>query len=357
VIRTVAGAGEPQAVKDQCDYVCQGGATDVDRINAAMADVGQETIGKGTNGGTVLLRGRSFDQAGPLLLQTQVALLAAEPSQGTGLHAVTSANWTGEECGMLQLATLNTQYATVKGLTFYGHGKNTSGLFIDVGTAQEWDAQINVVDVKIEGVGQDGVYMKNESGGRLRGSDLTRITVIDAGLYGFRINCPDITVLQCESGSSGSHGFYLPHSNGKYALCKSWYSQGNGFEVTGGRDNSFASCEAQDNKGHGWNLQSARSGLGACSADSNGKSGNPGTVTGSGFRVAGNGTSMGGCTASEKNEGGRTTATGSSYGWQEYGVLIAGSPAGCVLGVTGSGNRSGMLSGTATGSVVNVAGY
>src|SRR5262245_13280566 len=96
--------------------------------------------------------------------------------------------------------------------------------------------------------------------------------------YGFR-GSYDHKYVNCESGHSGLHGWYIANTSVRLGLCKSWYSgnidsaQGAGFYVTGVASSGtvvLTGCEAQDNKGSGFHITGSNGvALGACVADSN----------------------------------------------------------------------------------------
>jgi hypothetical protein len=341
--RTVAASSESQAVKDSCDYVCDGTDDEV-QINQAIDALSANTIGRGTQGGTVILIGRLFSIASPILIQTQVRLTSLYGKYATVVQN-TSANNPGTSGGMIELFSLGTQYTQIDNLTLSGQGVSCNGIYQVVGTAFEWDAFHTVEDLYIFNVGGDGLHVAQgaENLPRNRGNMYSRIRIIEAGRYGVHSGCPDSFYIQVDTGSSGSHGFNAAHANNRYVNCKAWYSDGDGFRYTVGRDNQTTGCESQDNQGHGFYVSSPRNSFSACCADSNGYTG-----TGDGFFVIGNGTSIAACTASEKGE---HTAS------QRYGIQFSGTPK-VLVNLTTSGNTTGASTGaTAAGSVVNVVNY
>mgnify|MGYP000872391821 FL=1 len=259
---------------------------------------------------------------------------------------------------MVQLFTTNVQYVTVDNLILNGQGRQTCGLYINVGAGQEYDSYLKFHDLYIwncggtSGIG-DGISMQNNSGGRLRGNHLSHIRVINAGRYGCYVNGPDSFYDAIDCGSSGNHGFNITHANNRFVNCKSWFSDGAGFYTsTASRDNQFSACEAQDNLRHGYEIQGARNSFSSCCADSNSFDGSGSTaITGRtfhGFYVNGNYTNVHG-TASDKNEGGRGAR-------QVYGVYI-NTGITCLVNVMTTGNFTGALSdNSAATRVVNVIG-
>jgi len=329
-------------------YICDGTADEVQINNAIAAAAASNTIGRGTNGGIVVLVGRRFTIAGPILMKTQVRLTSMYGEMATQVRCHSSYA-PGSGSGMIELDTTDVQYVEVDNLTLDGQGYSVCGLFINEGTGQEYDAYHKFHNLYIWNVGQDGISMQNNSGGRLRGCQLWSIRVINAGRYGCYVNGPDSFYTNIDIGSSGSHGFYIAHANNRFFGCKSWYSDGSGYYfTTSSRDNQLTACESQDNQFHGYHIQGARNSFAACCADSNSYDGSSGTITGRsyhGFYVAGNYTNVHG-TASDKNEGGRGAR-------QVYGVQVAAGVT-CICNVTTTGNYTGSLSnsGTMSGFVV-----
>lgn len=344
--KTVAGSGESAEVKAAADYVCDG-TDDHVQINAALAAVGAETIGRGSNGGKVILVGRSFSIGGAIKGQTQTRLTSAYGQFGTRILAQASLA-PGAAGGMIELATENTQYFQVDNLWLDGAGRSVAGLYWAVGTGQEYDSYCVAKDLYIWNVGQAGLRIRNLSGGRTRGNHFSGIRIINAGTYGVWSESPDSFYERIDSGSAGSHGFYAAHANNRYVNCKAWFSDGHGFYVVTGRDNQFSACESQDNEQHGWYIGSARNVLSACIADSNSHGGGAGNYDG--FFVAGAGTVLQG-QANDKNEGSRGLQQG-------YGVRLSGSPKGVNIQVATGAHVHGALTGAAgSGSTVNVGSH
>ena len=348
-LKVVAGSGESQAVKDLADYVCDGTADEV-QINAAMAAL-TPSLGSisgttsGTVGGVVLLLGRTFTIAGPILQRHYTTLRGAYGASGTWLRA--SGYAPGVSNGFIELADGFQQYTVVEDLSIHGGSASVSGIYHNMSTGYEWDGNHIARRMIIRDVGQDGIHVDNDSGGRLRNNHYSDLNIINVGRYGLNIDCPDSFWHQIHILSSGSHGVYLNHANHRLTSVKSCFSDGDGFHCTNaGRDNQFTSCESQDNEGHGFYFNQKRVSGSGLVADSN--SYGAGLVNSDGFHFTAN---ANGCnvsgTASDKNEGGR------GY-WQRYGVNLVGSPK-VIVNVTAVDNVSGALNGTGgTGSSVNV---
>lgn len=348
----VAANDETTEVKAAADYVCDG-TSDQTEINAALAAVGSETLSKGGNGGVVYLVGRRFNVDGPVLVPSQTTLAGAYGKQGTWIYQ-SGAYAPGAAGGLIECATVDTQYIEVRDLGLHGNNASVCGVYLYTATGQEFDSFHVVKDLYIWNVGQHGLRVQNGSGGRLRGNHFSEIRIINPGVHGVYSQCPDSFYERIDVGSAGSHGFNCEHSNNRYVNCKAWYSDGSGFYITTGRDNQFSACEAQDNQFHGFHIGSPRNTLTSCCADSNSYDGSPsGSMTGDnlydGFYIAGRGTNLHG-SASDKNESSRGVR-------QRYGVNLSGSPVGVIVNVTATSNHATAVQGGAggAGSVVNVA--
>lgn len=351
---TVASSNESASVKATADYVCDGTADEV-QINAALASVGSESVtgaAKGANGGMVILVGRKFTISGPVLLQSQTELVGAYGKSGTWIYCAGSYA-PGSAGGIIELATLNTQYTVVRDVGLHGNSVNVCGIRHEMGVGQEYDGYHVAKDIYIWNVGSHGVYALNQLGGRLRGNMYSDMRIINAGGYGVYSKCPDSFYQLIDVGSAGSniggaagHGFYCGHSNNRYVNCKAWFSDGTGFHIAGGRDNMLSGCESQDNELHGYYVSSARSSLSSCVADSNSHTGSGVSGNGDGFHVIGEGTNIHG-TATDKNESNRGRQ-------QRYGVNIIGTPR-VIINVSTFGNATASRNGAGHAtSVLNI---
>lgn len=340
----VAADDAPANVKSVADFVCDNASDDV-QINAALASVGAETIGHGTNGGVVLLVGRRFTITAPILMRTQTTLRGAYGKNGTKIFAAAPIP-TGETAAMIQLATTNTQYVEVSDLALHGMGLAVCGIYLNTGAGQEWDSFHVLKNLYIYRTGESGIRL--DSGTRNRANQICEVRIIDAGKAGVYVNSSDNFFDRVDVGSAGQDGFFVPATNNRFVNCKAWYCDRHGFNLAApGRDNQLSGCEAQDNQEHGFAIVSSRNTLSACCADSNGYGSTAGG--GDGFNVQGNGTNLQG-TASDKNEGNRGRH-------QRYGVNIA-TKVKVLVNVTAWQNKTAALAGTATaGSIVNVVSY
>lgn len=349
-MKIVAGSGESAEVQDIADYVCDGTADEV-QINAAIAALTPSvgTIGGtsgGTMGGLVLLVGREFDIAGPILLRHYITLRGGYGSEGTWIRATGYAP--GVNNGFIELYDTNQQYTTIEELGLDGDNASVSGIYLNNGNAYEWDANHKARRLFIRDMGQDGIHVDNNSGGRLRNSHFSEINIVNVGRYGLNIDAPDGFWHQIHILSSGSHGVYLNHANHRLTAVKSCFSDGDGFHCTNaGRDNQLVACEAQDNENHGFYFNQKRvSGAGLVADSNSWQSPNLSVADGFHFTSNANGCNVSG-TASDKNESGR------GY-WQRYGVNLVGTPK-VIVNVTAVDNVSGALNGAGgSGSVVNV---
>lgn len=363
----VAANDAPAAVKSVADFVCDGSADEVE-INAAIALASNDSISLGGQGGSVLLWGKQFVVASAIKIRSQVTL------SGLGQWATTlrpgATFTTGENSGVIELYSANTQYTTVQNVAIHGNtasGARTSGIYYQQGAGTEWDASHRLLNMYIYATAWHGIYFTyTGSSARNRAFYVQNVRVIDAGTTlnatanGLKINAVDSFFIGVDVGSSASHGFLISGANNRFVSCKSWFSgssasadhQGSGFYVTGAQRNQFSACEAQDNYGDGFYLGGGNNTLSACFADSNGynRGGGAGAGvgwTGSGFYVAGYVALQG--IALDKNEGGRGL-------YQQYGVKVAYTGIKGIIDVVTDVNGIAPLGGAVmmTGSVVNV---
>jgi hypothetical protein len=310
----VAGSGETQAVKDGCHYVCDGTADEV-QINAALVDASGDTLGLGSNGGAVVLVGRKFNIAGPVLVKSQTELRGAYGAVGTFI--VPAASYLpGATGGLVEMFSTDTSYIHVHGLAFDDDGTayDGNGVYFEGDTGQSEDMFIKVSDLFINDMGASGMVFSNVSGGRLRGCMADRVRVLHSGSHGVVIDCPDIFMHMVDVGDSVGDGFFMDTANAQLSNCKSWFSDGHGYNmISGGRDIQMSSCTAQDNALDGFRIDSRRVTIGAGIADSNGR----GTNNGSGFFVGATGFNIQG-TAFDKREFGPPSH-------QQYGVQFEAS--------------------------------
>lgn len=352
----VAGHSEPADVKAAAHYVCDNTADQVE-INQAINQIASLSVmgnAKGTNGGTVLLVGREFTITGPVLVQSQTTLKGAYGKDGTWLRCHSSYA-PGANGGMIELAHLDTQYTTIRDLGLRVDGVNVCGIRLQMGAGQEYDGYHTVTEVHMWHPGSHGLYVLNNSGGRMRGCHFSFIRILDPDGYGVYTMAPDSFYSHIDVGSAGSgmaagtgHGFMIGHSNNRYVNCKAWFADGDGFNIAGGRDNQLVGYESQDNERHGYYIGSARTVLSSCTADSNSHTGSgDASGGGDGFHIVGNGANVHG-TASDKNESNRGRQ-------QRYGVNVTNGSVRCIVNVTTWGNATAALNGTGHAtSVVNV---
>jgi hypothetical protein len=347
VIITIASADFVD--KDTCDYICDG-VDDHVEIQAALNTVAKEKISYGGNGGTVVLFGRRFNVSTNILVNSQTVF----DMNDAWLFATKWTGKTGEQTGVVQLASPSVQYAQIKNGNVNVANVDTCGVYVGVGAAQEWDSFIRVENLFIVNAGQHSARWDNISGGRCRGNMASNIRSLNPKGSGFYINCPDSFYHMLDSGSSGSHGFQILHSNSRFTSCKAWFSDGSGFYFAKGRDNQLSACESQDNLNHGYEISSPRNSFSSCVADSNGyngvKSGGQPTNLGSGFYVTAHGNNIHG-SASDKNESNRGAR-------QQYPLVAVGRIA-LMANITASGNvnREGSYASVTTPELVNILSY
>lgn len=344
-VKYVAGAGETADVKALCDYQCTG-TNDHATINLAINAVSSGTaIGRGSNGGEVILVGRNFNLGGAIVMRSQVWLKSEYGPMATWLSR-TGTYAPGANGGLIMCANDGTtgagppaQFCVVSDLAIDGNNASTCGVYMSpsADAGGEYDTFHRLENLYIENCGTHAIRWEQKGNGRLRGNMTTKIRVLNAGSHGVYINCPDSFYSFVDVGSSGGNAFHNVHSNNMLSNCKGWFSNGHGFAGSVGRDNTYVCCQAQDNLNDGFNMAGARQVLEACLSDSNGYGGsNLSTTLGSGFVISSNGARVSG-SANDKNESSRGVR-------MQYGLNFVGSPKVIVdvtVGATSSGSAQG----------------
>lgn len=245
-----------------------------DAIDAAFdADGGIVFIPAGTYiTGALVIKNRVWLQG----VGHQGTILKAK--SGTNANLITSYKATGVEA--------NAQFFAIQNLKLDGDKSNQtsgSGIYIEQSSSQTAGDDANDARWLIENV---YLYNFKEHGFRQNGSRsegrLINVHAFICDGYGFYAGGSDSFFISCNAGSSGLAGFYITGTSLRFTNCKSWFSgritaaSGHGFHIysnsPGGA--SLSNCEAQDNKGAGFKIESSghRTSLVGCIADSNGTS-------------------------------------------------------------------------------------
>ena len=365
----VAAADAPASVKSAADYVCSGNADDV-QINQAIAAVANDTISLGGQGGTVLLWGRQFRTAAAIRMRSQVTLRGL--GQFSTIIRPTSAHRPGEDGGVIELYSPDTQYTTVTDLGIHGNGwgaadSSCCGVYYHQGAGTQYDSSHRLLNMYIYATSHHGIRLRGGPGSRSRAAYLSNIRIIEAGTTITPSACgvwmdsyADSFLIGVDTGTSAGHGFLISGSNNRLVSCKAWFSgslasakhQGSGFYINGVR-NQLTGCEAQDNYGDGFHIRAADNSISASAADSNGYNragGNgAGGWTGSGFYIIASRMTLQG-NAFDKNEGGRGL-------YQRYAVELGSSNMpGIIVQVSSGASAEASLGGSAphANAIVNV---
>jgi len=366
--KVVAANDAPTAVKASADYVCDGTADEV-QINQAIAAIASDTISLGSQGGTVLLWGEQFNTAGAILIRSQVTVKGL--GQFSTIIRPVNSYRPGENGGVIELFSADTQYTTVTDLGIHGNGWGASdsdccGIYYFQGAGTQYDAAHRIINMYIYATSRHGIRLRGGSGSRGRASYVSNIRIIEAGTAQHSDACGlwldshvDSFFFAIDVGTSASHGFRINGANNRFVGCKGWFSgslgssnhDGSGFYVSGVR-NQFVGCESQDNYGDGFFIGSPDNTLSGCVADSNGYNRNGGNGTGgwtgSGYYVNTSRMTLQG-NAFDKTESGRPL-------YQKHAVEIgSGSLTGLIIQVASGASGSTSLGGTAGGgNIVNV---
>lgn len=253
----------------------------------------------------------------------------------------------GTSADMLVLQDAVTEQVTIRNLRLRGNRHLQSSLssdaihFANTGPyAFSADAHHILQDLMIETFAGSGVYL---GGSKTSACQIRNVYVDSVDEYCFYVDWADNDFIGCTAVGAKLAGFYLTANAGsnRFTNCKAFYNgdgmaastdRGEGYYIKG-IGNSFAACEAQENQGHGWALDTATDNtLVGCTADANGRY--AGLTTSAGFYI----------TNSQRNQivgmrSGNRALTSS----QQYGVYF--NPAN-----TGQGNR---VEGTITNNTTN----
>ncbi len=343
----VASSTAPDKVAKAADFVCQG-YNDQQVINDAVNSLG-------SRGGAVRLSRGVFNVTGAIRLKRRVNLV------GEGRATILRANgqwnaYDGTAPGaVIEPKNNGIDKTCIMDLAVDGNrsgGANARGIYYRITSANRFDEGPDPTHmfshVYVYNTNSHGIHL---AGSRMRATKLSCVRVYDAGgqspANGFRIECPDGSYHQCETGSASGDGFFIAGTNNRFTNCKSWYSDGNGFFIKTPR-NQFAACDSQDNEKHGYYINSGPNSLVGCHADSNSWRGSSPQSAYDGFHLPwSTEVQLVGCSAYDKNESGRGN-------WQRFGVYVGGASENCQLIVTTRDNASGGLGGSGATNNTNI---
>ena len=242
-------------------------------IDAAAAD----------GGGVVYIPAGTY-VTGPLVIKNQVWI------RGAGIYATTLKLADSSDDNLLTSykATSTESNAllwAVQDLRLDGNKSNQasgSGIYVELSSSQTAgdvvnDARWLIDNVFIENCKEHGFeQVSSRSEGRI-----INLHVFDCDGHGFRIAGSDTFIVSSNVGACGLAGFYISGSSVRIVNSKAWFNgtvtsaSGHGFHLNGSSPGgvSLTNCEAQDNDGAGFKIESSshRVTLTGCVADSNGK--------------------------------------------------------------------------------------
>lgn len=345
----VAASNAPAAIKQSAHYLCSG-SDDQQVINQAVADLAE-------TGGVVQLSEGTFQCGGPVRLNRRIALVGK--GRATQLKAVgTWVAYDGAQQGaVIEPLNEGIDKTMVAHLAINGSryaGADVQGIYYNISHKRQFDegpdAAHHFFDLYIYQTRRHGFHL---TGSHMRANKISHVRVYNVGeegvteAHGFLQDSPDTYYEMCESGSASGSGFFVNGTNCHFVNCKSWYSDLSGWQIRKPRGH-YAACEAQDNAEHGFFITTGPNSLVACHADSNSWEPNAPTAVHDGFHIPyGNRIQLIGCSAYDKNEGGRGN-------WQRYGFFVGGAADHCQIVATVQDNKTAGTGGDGIGKSTNL---
>ena len=229
-------------------------------------------------GGTIFIPAGAW-KTGPLILKTGVRLVG-EGERASRLRLID-----GADTHFITLADGNTEQTGIESLYLDGNGANqTTGDVVhldntgydngralpSIGDPSHYMRRVTIVNAKGHGIYTAGSYS---------GSLFEGLVIKDCDRNGFRISSPDNHLVSVTVERSGLEGFFIEGNSNRLLGCKVFLSgrlsadntQGTGFTVSGVSRIDLVECEAQDNREHGYGLNSSTQlNMVGCRADRNG---------------------------------------------------------------------------------------
>jgi hypothetical protein len=250
------------------------GASTGSANNATVIQAAVDAVGA-AGGGTVQIPHGTWI-TGPIALRTNVTLAGESWASVLQLKAGSNANFvtlfdgntehTGIDNLMLDCNGANQTAGNGVHLDNTGYTNNRS--FPSSGDPNHYMRRVFVRNAFGHGVYTAGTWSQSHFDG---------VFSYLSGLNNFRIESPDNHLYNCTSAKSGNEGFYLASNSNRLVNCKSWLSgavtavNGQGFVVSGVDRLDFIGCEAQDNRKHGFALNTTTQlNMVGCRANRNG---------------------------------------------------------------------------------------
>lgn len=249
----VAAFNAPASVKDSVrasgGLVADGVADDVE-INTLLAAHGKVNLSQG-----------DFRLAGTI-----------EPPQRRWLQGSgPSTNLVGASGLSGQFINVTKDHVWLSDFALSGGSESSNTHHINVavvGTTGFWtgaDACFNAQNIISRNSKGNGLRM---TGSENRDSKVSKIHVWNATSDGFYFDTPDGNATQLVAGTCGGYGVYANTSNWRISHSKAWYSDKDGFFLSGAR-NLYTDLEGQDNAWAGIRLNANFSEINGATCDSN----------------------------------------------------------------------------------------
>lgn len=223
---------------------------------------------------------------GPLKLRTRVRLVGL--GWGSRLKLAPGSN-----NHLLSLKDVNTEQTAVENIfldangsgqsagnwdavNLVNTGSSNSATFPSLGDPNHLMYRVSIVNARRDGVRIEGSYSQ---------SQFDKVLVSDCDNNSFGIWAPDCHFINCVSRRSGLDGFAVRGNSNRLLNCKSFLSgrlnaaQGSGFYINSVNEADLTHCEAQDNRQHGFSLNTTTTtALVGCRSDRNGLGAEPVTT-------------------------------------------------------------------------------
>lgn len=154
------------------------------------------------------------------------------------------------------------------GIVLNNTGYDNGLAYPSLGDPNHYIFNVMVINAKGHGVRTLGAYSQTH---------FDRVLVYLSDGNNFRIESPDNHLQQCVSAKSGFDGFHIASNSNRFINCKSWLSgridslSGSGYRVATVSRIDFIGCESQDNRQHGFSLNTtANLMMSGCRVDRNG---------------------------------------------------------------------------------------
>ena len=315
----VAASTAPANTKRVADYVCDG-TDDHVQIQQALDD--NQVTGSEFLGG-IALTGGTFS------VRDSIELYRGQTITGAGAATRLRADSDFGAYMLILNDPGSTNAVTISNLMLDGNYQDVGGVLLDNSPPYNYpdpvpthpDAVHTLLDLIIRDMGsgggpqRHGVWLYSDSsGGGARGSHLVNVQCRAIKGDAFRMeSSSDNKFLNCVANtnrSGGGHGFNVAGGSCEFTMCKAFFTELNGFELTSSRP-QLANCNAQDCGGWGYNVETDATVSGSV-ADSNGRNRSGGNAD-AGFRIAGNDVMLNGCRAVDRNKSANRQLYGFRY--------------------------------------------